>query len=140
MTVAHVHVVASRALTVAIAALLAGCGSRVTATGASQTSRPAAGASALGTDNCDSRNRTATFTGRVVLSFTGARAGEAVVRIEGTTYRSTVRVDVATGTTLELRDDTYRVRVAVPDYRAVEKTVQVVCGKEQALPIALSTK
>jgi hypothetical protein len=101
---------------------------------------PAAGetrASSTAADNCDPRNRAATFTGRVALSFTGAARGEAVVRITGEAYQSTVRIDVATGTLLELREDRYLVRVSVDGYRSVEQSVQVKCGQELTLPLAL---
>ena len=129
------------ALALSAIVLSGACAGRIT-NGGGSTDRPraAAGASTLGADNCDPRNRNATLAGRIVLTFSGAAAGEATVRVEGESYRSTVRVDVATGTTLELREDEYRLRITVPEHRAVEKTIRVVCGKEQALPIALSRR
>lgn len=121
----------------ATALLSVACSTRVTSTGAAQSRGTPAGATTLGADNCNSRNRDATLAGRVVLSFTGAPRGEATVRIEGETYKSTVKVDVATGTTLELREDEYRVRITVPEYRAFEQTIKVMCGKEQTLSVPL---
>lgn len=116
--------------------LLTGCRPRLTRV----PPAPAAGesrASSTAADNCDPRNRAATFTGRVALSFTGAARGEAVVRITGEAYQSTVRIDVATGTLLELREDRYLVRVSVDGYRSVEQSVLVKCGQDIALPVAL---
>jgi hypothetical protein len=119
--------------------LLAGCRPRLTRV----PPAPAAGesrASSTAADNCDPRNRAATFTGRVALSFTGAARGEAVVRITGEAYQSTVRIDVATGTLLELREDRYLVRVSVDGYRSVEQSVLVKCGQELKLPVALARR
>jgi len=101
---------------------------------------PAAGAGAAPTvtNNCDSRDRNATLTGRVLLTFRGAVRGEAVVRIEGEAYESTVRMDVATGSTLELREGNYRIRADVNGYRTVVQNVRVICGKDQPLDIRLS--
>ncbi len=98
----------------------------------------AAGAAPTVTNNCDSRDRNATLTGRVLLTFRGAVRGEAVVRIEGEAYESTVRMDVATGSTLELREGNYRLRADVSGYRTVVQNVRVICGKEQPLDIRLS--
>jgi hypothetical protein len=131
--------VSRRLLLVAVAApvaLLAACRpklTRVPPSPAAGETRPSANAA----DNCDPRNRAATFTGRVALSFTGAARGEAVVRITGEAYQSTVRIDVATGTLLELREDRYLVRVSVDGYRSVEQSVLVKCGQDMPLPIAL---
>jgi hypothetical protein len=119
--------------------LVAGCRPRLTRV----PPAPSAGetrASSTAADNCDPRNRAATFTGRVALSFTGAARGEAVVRITGEAYQSTVRIDVATGTLLELREDRYLVRVTVDGYRSVEQSVQVKCGQELKLPVVLARR
>lgn len=127
-------------LTVASATIiLAGCRPRLTRVPATA---PAGDTRSDTTtfDNCNPRNQGATFVGRVNLTFTGASRGEAVVRIFGESYESTVRIDVATGTSLELREDSYIVRVSVPDFRAVEQTVKVVCGKDIRLPIALTRR
>ncbi len=99
---------------------------------------PAAGAAPAVTNNCDSRDRNATLTGRVLLTFRGAVRGEAVVRIEGEAYESTVRMDVATGSILELREGNYRLRADVNGYRTVVQNVRVICGKDQPLDIRLS--
>ncbi|MBL0938181.1 MAG: hypothetical protein IBJ03_04755 [Gemmatimonadaceae bacterium] len=101
---------------------------------------PAAGASPVARDNCDSRDRTATLIGRLQMTFKGAARGEAVVRIVGESYDSTIRIDVATGSSFELREDSYRVRVTVDGYRAVEETVKVVCGKDVPLAITLNRR
>jgi hypothetical protein len=121
------------------AALLTGCRPRLTRVPAA----PAAGEtrpSATAADNCDPRNRDATFTGRVALSFTGAARGEAVVRITGEAYQSTVRIDVATGSLLELREDRYLVRVSVDGYRSVEQSIVVKCGQQLDFPVALTRR
>jgi hypothetical protein len=103
-------------------------------------SAPTAGGTDLSATSCNPRDRNATLAGHAVLNFTPASSGEALVRVEGESSRSTVRIDVATGTTLELREGTYLLRISVQGYRNVEKSIKVVCGKELAVPIALSKR
>ncbi|MCA0376883.1 MAG: hypothetical protein LCH84_14615 [Gemmatimonadetes bacterium] len=107
---------------------------------------PAGGEAAVGPrpvvpgDKCDPRNPSASLTGRVMLTFTGASSGEAVIRIEGPEPRATVRVPVAEGTLMELREGRYILHIAVNGYRSVDQPVAVVCGKDINLPVPLSRR
>jgi hypothetical protein len=76
--------------------------------------------------------------GRVLLTFTGASTGEATVRLERDNYKSTVRVDVASGTVLELPDGTYQIRISVRGYRGGARTVRVRCGQDEAVVAGLT--
>jgi hypothetical protein len=49
-------------------------------------------------------------------------------------------VDVATGTVLELAEGTYQLRITVNGYRAVDKSVAVVCGKESSVAVPLARR
>lgn len=101
---------------------------------------PAAGAPPMAANNCDERDRTATLVGRVQMTFKGANSGEALVRIVGENSESTIRIDVATGSTFELREDTYRMRITVDGYRAVQENIKVVCGRDVPLVVNLSRR
>ena len=76
--------------------------------------------------------------GRATLAFPGALAGEAVVRVEGEAYKSTVRVDAGTGTVLELPEGTYQLRVSLSGYRSISRTVRVQCGKDEQVTLILT--
>lgn len=91
-------------------------------------------------NQCDPRNPSASLTGRVLLTFTGAANGEAVIRIESETPRATVRVPVAEGTLLELREGRYILHISVSGYRSIDHPLAVECGKDIKLPIPLSRR
>lgn len=102
---------------------------------------PVAGAGPSSVPNqCDPRNPSASYTGRVLVTFTGAANGEAVIRIESETPRATVRVPVAEGTLMELREGRYILHIAVSGYRSVDQPVAVTCGKDIKLPITLTRR
>lgn len=114
--------------------------------------RPAAGATipATAATACSPSTPASSRMGRVTLTFAGASggastgasagasAGEAVVRVEGEAYKSTVRVDVATGTVLELREGEYQLRIAASGYRGGDRRVRVTCGGDEPVVVALS--
>ena len=102
---------------------------------------PVAGAGPSAIPNqCDPRNPSASMTGRVLLTFSGAANGEAVIRIESETPRATVRVPVAEGTLMELREGRYILHIAVGGYRSVDQPIAVTCGKDIKLPITLTRR
>lgn len=100
--------------------------------------RPASGATTVGLQQCGSNVPDASRIGRIALAFTGASSGEATVRLEGVAYKSTVQVDVSTGTVLELREGSYQLRITLSGYRAVVRNVDVRCGRDQAVSIGLT--
>lgn len=111
------------------------------------TALPAAGATPVAgagpssiPNQCDPRNPSASLTGRVLLTFAGAASGEAIIRIESETPRATVRVPVAEGTLMELREGRYILHIAVGGYRSVDQPVAVTCGKDVKLEIPLSRR
>lgn len=104
-------------------------------------SAPVAGAGPSSIPNqCDPRNPSASLTGRVLVTFMGAASGEAVIRIESETPRATVRVPVAEGTLMELREGRYILHIAVSGYRSVDQPIAVTCGQDIKLPITLSRR
>jgi PEGA domain len=125
----------ARALTLLLACTLSGCSS---ARSARNDSRTTSGTSALG--GCDAGTKAGARLGRAAVTFSGASSGEATMRIEGEAYKSTVLVDVATGTVLELAEGTYQLRITVNGYRAVDRSVSVMCGKESTVAVTLNRR
>lgn len=100
--------------------------------------RPAAGATTSTATVCTPATPPSSRMGRATLAFPGALAGEAVVRVEGEAYKSTVRVDAGTGTVLELPEGTYQLRVSLSGYRSISRTVRVQCGKDEPVTMILT--
>ncbi len=100
--------------------------------------RPAAGAAAGTAAACTPATPASSRMGTATLAFPGATGGEAVMRVEGDGYKSTVRVDVGTGTVLELREGTYQLRISVSGYRSISRTVRVQCGKDESVTLLLT--
>ena len=123
------------ALTLLLACTLSACSS---ATSARDAGRTMSGTSAL--VGCETGSKAGARLGRAALTFSGASSGEATMRIEGEAYKSTVLVDVATGTVLELAEGTYQLRITVSGYRAVDRSVSVVCGKESTVAVTLNRR
>lgn len=120
--------------------LVASASACVRPAGVGEVGRPASGASENRPTGCDASTKPAARLGRAVLSFTGASTGEATVRLEGEAYKSTVLVDVATGTVLELLEGTYQLRVSLAGYRAIDRSIAVVCGKDAPVAVRLNPR
>ncbi|WP_158514741.1 PEGA domain-containing protein [Gemmatimonas phototrophica] len=125
----------TRVLPLLLACALSACSS---ARSARDAGRTVSGTSAM--VGCEASVKDGARLGRAALTFSGASSGEATLRIEGEAYKSTVLVDVATGTVLELAEGTYQVRITVSGYRAVERSVSVVCGKESTVAVTLNRR
>ena len=82
--------------------------------------------------------------GRLKLLLTTAQTlsetAEALVRLQGVTERSTVRVNATLGTTFELRPGSYRLLISLPGYNRTERSVSVECGDDDSLTVSLARK
>ena len=82
--------------------------------------------------------------GRLKLLLTTAQTlsetAEALVRLQGETERSTVRVNATLGTTFELRPGSYRLFISLPGYNSTERSVSVGCGDDNSLTVSLAKK
>ena len=82
--------------------------------------------------------------GRLKLLLTTAQTlsetAEALVRLQGETERSTVRVNATFGTTFELRPGSYRLFISLPGYNSTERSVSVKCGDDDSLTVSLARK
>lgn len=104
----------------------------------STPSRPTSGSTVAASTGCGSGTRSNARVGRVALTFTGAATGTAIVRIEGVTNKSTVEVDIATGTLLELAEGEYQLRITAAGLRSATRTINVICGKDATERVALT--
>lgn len=65
---------------------------------------------------------------------------EALVRLQGETERSSVRVNARLGTTFELRPGSYRLSISLPGYKSAERSLRMECGSERTLAVPLTRK
>ena len=87
---------------------------------------------------------TSNGVGRLKLLLTTNRTlsetTEALVRLQGESERTTVRVNATLGTTFELRPGSYRLSISLPGYNSTERSVSVKCGDDSSLTVSLARK